>query len=638
MKAGNDILRFMACGSVDDGKSTLIGHLLHLTGNLYEDQLAILEKESARIGAAGGATDYALLLDGLTAEREQGITIDIAYRYFATRARRFIMADTPGHERYTRNMATAASRCSASLILVDAGQGVLSQTRRHALICALMGIRNLLFVVNKMDLSAWREKTFREVEAQCRDIAADMERFGLPAAELAVVPASALHGDNLVTGSSRMPWFAGSTVLDWLHAVRPDAVREKAGLRFPVQYVIKVARPQGAWQDGVAQRFRQGTGIFRGYAGTVVSGSIKTGARVTVLPSGLSTRIESIWCGGKALSEAGTGMAVALGLEGDHDVVRGDMLVSESDPPKVAHLFKARLVWMDEQPLFAGRRYRFRSLGGSTSAEITRLRGRIDLGNYQRLAANQLSQNDIGEVELILSRPLPFDPYQEKRETGAFILSDQLTNATVACGMILHAMRRAGTVLRQEEEVAPWERAEIKGQKPSVIWLTGLSGAGKSCIANILERKLQRLGRHTMLLDGDNIRQGLNKDLGFTEAARIENIRRIGEVTRLMNDAGLMVITAFISPYRDDRARVRGLLPEGGFVEVHVDTPLAECERRDPKGLYQKARRGEIPNFTGIDSPYEIPENPELRIATERHSPGESADLIIRYLIEHRLL
>ena len=638
MKKGNGILRFLACGSVDDGKSTLIGHLLHLTGNLYEDHLDILEKESARIGNAGCAMDYSLLLDGLTAEREQGITIDVAYRYFSTRQRHFIVADTPGHERYTRNMATGASRCDAAVILVDALAGVLPQTRRHALICALMGIRHLLFVVNKMDLAGWEEQRFRGAEAQCHALAGDMERFGLAPSELAVIPASALHGDNLVALSSRMPWYGGTTVMDWLHAVRPWSWREEAALRFPVQYVIKTPRPNGAWQNGVGEAVREGTGTYRAYAGTVVSGRIQCGEAVTVLPSGLTTRVEAIWSGDLPLAEARAGMAVALALEGEHDIVRGDMICPPDDRPEVAHLFKARLVWMDDQAHFAGRRYLFRSLGGSARAEVVRLRGRIDLNSYQRLAADQFTLNDIGEAELLLSRPIPFDAYRINRETGGFILSDLLSNATVACGMVLHPLRRADTVQRQFEEVSPVERAGLMGQRPCVVWLTGLSGAGKSAIANCLERKLHGLGRHTMLLDGDNIRQGLNKDLGFTEAARIENIRRIGEVARLMTDAGLIVITAFISPFTSDRAMVRSLIPQGRFIEIHVHTPLEECERRDPKGLYKKARQGEIPNFTGIDAPYEAPENPEIRIDTLTHSAAESAELITRYLTEHNLL
>ena len=638
MKRGRGILRFLACGSVDDGKSTLIGHLLHLTGNLYDDHLRALEQESARIGSAGGVIDYSLLLDGLSAEREQGITIDVAYRYFVSGARHFIIADTPGHESYTRNMATAASQCSAALILVDATLGVQPQTRRHALICALMGIRHLLFVVNKMDLARWDERVFQGVAAQCQELSGDMERFGLAAAQLTVVPVSALHGDNLVAAAPRMPWYGGTTVMDWLHAVRPWTARTKAPLRLPVQYVIKIARPAGPWQNGVAQELRQGTGVFRAYVGTVVSGKIRPGDRVAVLPSGLRTMVSAIWSGELPVQEARAGASVALELEGRHDIVRGDVIVPEDRVPDLGRLFKVLLVWMGEETLCAGRHYLFRSLGGAAGAEVTRLRCRIDLSSYQRLAAETFSLNDIGEAELLLSRAVPFDPYQANRETGGFILADQVSNATVACGMIVHGMRRADTVRRQSEELAPWERAEILGQKPCVIWLTGLSGAGKSAIANSLERKLHNLRRHTMLLDGDNIRQGLNKDLGFTQAGRVENIRRVGEVTRILTNAGLIVITAFISPFASERATVRGLLPVGSFVEVYVDTPLEECERRDPKGLYRKARRGEIPNFTGLFSPYEAPRHPELRIDTVANSCEECVELVIRYLVDHELL
>ncbi|BCS52918.1 adenylyl-sulfate kinase [Geobacter sp. SVR] len=639
MANGNGILRFLACGSVDDGKSTLIGHLLHLSGNLYDDQVLMLQQESAQLGTAGEVIDYSLLLDGLSAEREQGITIDVAYRYFITTRRHFIVADTPGHERYTRNMATAASRCSAALILVDARQGVLPQTRRHVLICALMGIRRLLFAVNKMDTTGWSEQTFREIQAQCNHVAVDLERFGLPPAECLAIPVSGLFGDNLTHLSTRMPWYDGLTVMGWLHAIAPGEGMLEAPSRFPVQYVIKVARSGGNWQEKVEQDLRRGgTGTFRAYAGTVVSGSLKCGDPVAVLPSGLRTRIRELWCGDGPMQNASAGMSVALCLEGEHDIVRGDMIVADDRQMELAYLFKVRLVWMDDQPLYAGRHYLFKGLAGTATAGITRIRGRIEPDTYQRLAADHFMLNDIGEVELSLSRPIPFDPYGENRETGGFILTDRLSNTTVACGMILHALRRADNVPRQCEEVAPPERAAIKGQQPCVIWLTGLSGAGKSTIANCLERKLHTRGRHTMLLDGDNIRQGLNRDLGFTEAGRIENIRRIGEVAKLMTDAGLIVITAFISPFRAERTMVREILPAGRFVEIHVDTPLEECERRDPKGLYRKVRQGMIPNFTGIDSPYEPPRTPELRLGTTNRQVGECADAIIDYLHDNSLL
>ncbi|HEX9079623.1 MAG TPA: adenylyl-sulfate kinase, partial [Desulfuromonadaceae bacterium] len=509
----------------------------------------------------------------------------------------------------------------------------------HALICALMGIRRLLFAVNKMDMVAWNEQAFGEVQDQCRLLAEGLERFGLPPAECAVVPVSALNGDNLVTLSPAMPWYGGTTVMGWLHAVALGEGMEDTAPRFPVQYVIKVARPGGAWQEGADAAFRSGgNGAFRAYAGTLVSGRLKCGDRVAVQPSGVRTRVREMWCGDRRVEEAAAGTAVALCLEGEHDVVRGDMVVADEQGAELASLFKVRLVWMDDQPLYAGRHYLFRGVAGAGTAGITRIRGRIEPDSYQRLAADHFSLNDIGEAELALSRPIPFDPYVENRETGGFILTDRLSNATVACGMILHPLRRAGTVRRQCEEIGPRERAALKGQKPCVIWLTGLSGAGKSTIANCLERKLHTLGRHTMLLDGDNIRQGLNRDLGFTEAGRVENIRRIGEVAKLMTDAGLIVITAFISPFRAERDMVREILPLGSFIEIHVDTPLEECERRDPKGLYRKARQGEIPNFTGIDSPYEPPPAPELRLGTAARPAGECADAVIDYLRGRGLL
>jgi bifunctional enzyme CysN/CysC len=639
VKKGNGILRFLACGSVDDGKSTLIGHLLHLTGNLYDDHLHILQEESARIGTAGGVTDYSLLLDGLMAEREQGITIDVAYRYFDTSGRKFIVADTPGHEHYTRNMATAASQCSAALILVDACRGVLPQTRRHALICALMGIRHILFAVNKMDMVGWAEHVFRNVESQCSLLAGELKHFGLSLAECVAVPVSALNGDNLVENSPRSFWYDGMTVMEWLQRIRPSARMENMPIRFPVQYVIKVSRSGNGWQNCVAESFRNGdSGTYRSYAGTLVSGHMKPGDRVVVLPSGFRTTVQGIWWGDLEVQEATAGMAVSLTLEGEHDIVRGEMITPEDDGAEVGHLFKVQLVWMDEEPLYAGRHYLFKSLCGKATAEIIRIRSRIDPASYQRLAADQFSLNDIGEAEMVLSHPVPFDPYHKNRETGGFILADRLTNKTVACGMIMHAMRRARNVQWQFGEVERGERATIKGQKPCVVWLTGLSGSGKSTIANCLERRLHDMGRHTMLLDGDNIRHGLNKDLGFTEAARIENIRRIGEVAKLMADAGLIVITAFISPFRAERDMIRHLLPHGEFIEIHVNTPLEVCERRDPKGLYRKARSGEIPNFTGINSPYEVPESPEMRLDTSVSSVEESADDIISHLRERNLL
>ncbi|RII26604.1 MAG: adenylyl-sulfate kinase [Geobacter sp.] len=634
MSASSDMLRFLACGSVDDGKSTLIGHLIHLTGNLPDDQLHVLEAESARIGTTSGALNYSLLLDGLMAEREQGITIDVAYRYFETPRRKFIVADTPGHESYTRNMATGASHCTAALILVDASQGVLPQTRRHVLICVLMGIRNLLFAVNKMDQAGWEEMRFRRIEENCHRMA---EKAGLLAScrcNLLAVPVSALQGDNLTALSDRMPWYGGATVLEWLESSAAEEAVVDAPFRLPVQYVLKGSNDGwGCQQDGEGcPAGRDGRATWRSYAGSVVSGRVCVGDRIVILPSGVETTVERLLIGDRKADSADTGMAVSLVLAGEHDIVRGDCLAHPVDRPEQAGLFKVRLVWMDQQPLYAGRRYLFRSVFGTIEARISRIRDRVGLDAYQLLAADRLAQNDIGEVELSLARLFPFDPYSENRETGAFILIDRISNATVACGMIQHPLRRGSNIHWQREELTRELRAGLNGQKPCVIWLTGLSGSGKSTLANCLERMLHDMGHHTMLLDGDNVRHGLNRDLGFTEADRIENIRRIGEVAKLMTDAGLIVITAFISPFRADRNMVRALLPDGEFIEIHVATPLEVCETRDPKGLYRKARNGEIPNFTGVNAPYEEPLRPELLLDTTARSAKDCADDIMSLL------
>jgi len=628
-----DVLKFLTCGSVDDGKSTLIGHLLYLTGNIPVDQLRTLESESARIGTAGGGMDYSLLLDGLLAEREQGITIDVAYRYFSALGRKFIVADTPGHEQYTRNMATGASQCDAALILVDVQQGILPQTRRHALICALMGIRRILFVINKMDRAGWDECAYKRVEVEKADLVTNLEQFGLKLAESTAIPVSALKGDNLAQLSGNTPWYSGPTLLQWLGGVRPESWREDAALRFPVQYVIKGQRGGESWQHGVPESLSSGSGgTFRAYAGTVVSGRVTRGDELIALPSGIRVRVESILAGGQDCELAPSGAAVALTVAGEHDIVRGDLLAPLQERPEVADQFKVRLIWMDDAPLYAGRQYELHGVAGVVKAEIMRLRNRIEPESFHRLAADTLQKNDIAEAELHLSRPIPFDPYEQNRETGAFILVDRLTNATACCGMIIHPLRRAENVHWQTETVGRETRAAIKGHAPRVIWFTGLSGSGKSTIANALESRLNAMGRHTMLLDGDNIRHGLNRDLGFTEADRIENIRRIGEVAKLMTDAGLIVITAFISPFRAERDLVRAMLPEAEFIEIFVDTPLEICEQRDPKGLYKKARAGQIPNFTGINSPYEAPLAPEIVIDTSTVSLEEGVTRILRQI------
>ncbi|MBJ6723272.1 adenylyl-sulfate kinase [Geomesophilobacter sediminis] len=639
MSRHDGILRFLTCGSVDDGKSTLIGHLLALTGNLYDDQLQLLEKESGGPGTPRDTLDYSLLLDGLIAEREQGITIDVAYRYFETPARKFVVADTPGHERYTRNMATGASNCSAALILIDATLGVLPQTRRHALICSLLGITHLLFAVNKMDKVGWDPALFDKVQQQCRALARDLERFGVAPKEHIEIPVSALYGDNLTEASPRSAWYDGPTVMQWLETVAPPEAASQRPLRLPVQYVIRGGDGEKGWQPQARRQNGDGPErVFRAYAGSIASGGLHPGDRVAVLPGGFETTVRELWHADEKLAEAGVGTAVSVVLEGEHDVARGDLLAAPDTLPQVASLFKAQLVWMSSEPLYAGRSYVYRGVCGSAGAEATRIRSRIELNSYHRLASDRLELNDVGEVEITLSRAVPLDPYRENRETGSFILVDRATNATVACGMVLHPLRRGSNLARRTQAVSAQERAALKGQRPCVIWLTGLSGAGKSTLANLVERRLLGMGKHCMLLDGDHVRLGLNRDLGFTEADRVENIRRIGEVAKLMTDAGLIVLTAFISPFRADRDMVRALFPEGGFLEVHVATPLDECARRDPKGLYAKARRGEIPNFTGISSPYEPPESPELRIDTEGEPVESSAERIISCLKERGLL
>jgi bifunctional enzyme CysN/CysC len=633
------ILRFLTCGSVDDGKSTLIGRILYDTHNVYEDQLATLENESKRIGNAGSSLDFSLLLDGLMAEREQGITIDVAYRYFTTASRKFIVADTPGHVQYTRNMATGASNCDAAVILIDARQGVLDQTRRHSLICALMGIRHVLFAVNKMDLADWDRTKYESIRVSCIRIADDLAAAGLPALDYHCVPISAVFGDNCLTRSSRTPWFEGQTVVAWLETINPENSHERLPFRMAVQYVIKPGISRDKWQNSALETLTpEEQRNYRAYAGRVFSGTLKTGSEITVLPSGVSSTVTGILHADTQVSEAKPGDSVALTLSSDIDISRGDCIAESAQRPESSDIFKARVVWMDEQPLFAGRRYTFRSQFGSVQCEIIRICDLTDLSEYKKLSADRLAKNDIGEIELKLLRPVPYDEYSQNRFTGSFILIDRMTNATSGCGMILHSMRRAQNVHWQNIEVGRDVRAQLMGQRPAILWFTGLSGVGKSTIANILEKKLHSLGRHTMLLDGDNVRHGLNKDLGFTEADRIENIRRIGEVARLMTDAGIIVLTAFISPYRSDRDLARAIAADGEFIEIFVDTPLETCEKRDPKGLYIKARNGEIPNFTGINSPYEPPIDPEIVLDAGSAHAEELSEKILRYLTERKIL
>jgi len=606
------LLRFITCGSVDDGKSTLIGRLLYEAKVLFDDQLAALQGDSSKWGTQGEALDLALLVDGLAAEREQGITIDVAYRYFSTERRKFIVADTPGHEQYTRNMATGASTADLAVILVDARKGVLTQTRRHSFIVALLGVRLAVLAVNKMDLVGHDQATFEAIVAEHRSFAASV---GLR--DVLAIPVSALHGDNIVHASAAMPWYRGPTLMEHLESVPVDAeAPAHAALRFPVQWVNRPSMD------------------FRGYAGTVAAGSVRPGDRVRVLPSARETAVARIVTQAGDLALAVAGQAVTLVLADATDVSRGDLICAAAAPAEVADQFEAALVWMHEDALLVGREYWLKLGSAVVPAQVTELKYRINVNSLEYTAAKTLGLNEIGVCNLSLGRPLPFDPYESCRDTGGFILIDRTTLATVGAGMVRFALRRAHNIHLQSIDIDRDARARLKGQRPCIVWFTGLSGAGKSSIANHLEARLHALGRHTYLLDGDNVRHGLNRDLGFTPADRVENIRRIGEVARLMVDAGLIVLTAFISPFRAEREMARRLVGAGEFLEVYVDTPLGVAEARDPKGLYAKARRGELRNFTGIDSPYEPPEQPELRLNTAALTVDEAAERVLALLRE----
>ncbi|MGN6591150.1 MAG: sulfate adenylyltransferase subunit CysN [Sphingomicrobium sp.] len=614
-----ELLRFITCGSVDDGKSTLIGRLLYETRQVFEDQLAALEVDSKRHGTQGEQIDFALLVDGLSAEREQGITIDVAYRYFSSEKRKFIVADTPGHEQYTRNMVTGASTADLALLLVDARKGVLTQTRRHSYLAHLLGIRRFVLAVNKMDLVGFDEGAFNAI---CADYRAFAERIGIE--QWVPIPLSAKDGDN-VTGSSRStPWYDGPSLIDHLDNVSLDTAGDAdKALRMPVQWVN---RPN---QD------------FRGFAGQLAAGKVCAGDEVRILPSGRVTRVKRIVASGGDLSEAIAGQSVTLTLADEVDCSRGDVIASAADAPEVADQFEATLVWMNEHELLPGRGYWLKLGTQTVTATVHEPKYEINVNTLDHLAAKTLALNAIGVAEIATDREIVFEPYpvqgsSPNRVLGGFILIDKLTNATVACGMLHFALRRAHNIHRQHLDVSRETHATLKGQRPAVLWFTGLSGAGKSTIANIVEQKLSARGRHTFLLDGDNIRHGLNRDLGFTEADRIENIRRVGEVARLMADAGLIVLTAFISPFRAERHMVRRMVPDGEFFEIFIDTPLAEAEKRDVKGLYAKARAGELKNFTGIDSPYEPPEAPELHIDTTAMTAEAAADLIVERLLNRR--
>ncbi|HZT89014.1 MAG TPA: sulfate adenylyltransferase subunit CysN [Stellaceae bacterium] len=615
MQPRRTVLRLLTCGSVDDGKSTLIGRLLYDSRLLLDDQIAALERDSRRFGTTGGDIDFALLVDGLEDERRQGITIDVAYRYFSTARRAFVVADAPGHAQYTRNMATAASTAELALLLVDARKGVIEQTRRHAYICALFGIRHAVLAVNKIDLVDYAEDVFRRIaEEFCRFAEA------LSFAAVQAIPLSARFGDNVTARSARTPWYAGPTLIEHLEAVEPIVGAAKAPFRFPVQWVNR------AHAD------------FRGYAGTVAGGSIAVGEPIVVAGSGACARVRQIITFDGPLPRAERGDAVTLVLDEEIDVGRGDVLCPPTERPAVADQFAAHVVWMGEEPLLAGRSYLLKLATREAPATISAIKHRVDVATLQHLAARSLRLNEIGFCNIAADAPLAFDPYDACRETGGFILIDRTSNDTVAAGMIAHPLRRATNVHRQPLTVGRAERAAQKQQRPAVVWFTGLSGAGKSTIADLVEQKLHALGYHTMLLDGDNVRHGLNRDLGFTDADRVENIRRIGEVAKLMTEAGLIVLCSFISPFRSERRLVRELLPAGEFFEVFVDTPLAECERRDPKGLYRKARARLIPNFTGVNAPYEPPENPELHLRTAGTAADAMAEAVMTALRRAHLI
>ena len=606
---GKDLLRLLTCGSVDDGKSTLIGRLLFDCSSIPEDQLAALQRESRRFGTTGEDLDLSLLLDGLEDERQQRITIDVAHRFFATPRRAFIVADAPGHEQYTRNMATGASTSELAMILVDARTGVLPQTKRHAFLCSLLGIRHMVLAVNKMDLVGFERSAFDQIAGRFAAFAAELGEISVTA-----IPVSARFGDNVTEISVRMPWYDGPTLIDHLHSVDVSDRRVKRPFRFPVQWVN---RPNGD---------------FRGFAGTIVSGSVKPGDELLLAGSGRTARVKEIVIFEGCATEASKGDAVTLTVDAELDIARGDLLADPNEPPECVDQFAAHVVWMSEQPLVPGRSYWLKIGPRTVPATVTALKHRIDVETLAHLADRTLGLNEIGFCNVSTAAPVAFDPYAVCRDTGAFILIDRFTNETAGAGMIAFGLRRASNLHWQALTVGRDERAALKDQRAAVLWLTGLSGAGKSTIADIVEKKLLALGRHTMLLDGDNVRHGLNRDLGFTDADRVENIRRVGEVAKLMTEAGLIVICSFISPFRAERRMVRELAGPGAFLEIFVDTPLDECMRRDPKGLYAKAKAGGIEHFTGLDSPYEAPEAPEIHMTTVGTAPEAAAERILEEL------
>lgn len=604
-----DLLRFLTCGSVDDGKSTLIGRLLYDSKSVYEDQLESLTADSKRLGSVGGGLDFSLLLDGLQAEREQNITIDVAYRYFSTPHRKFIVADTPGHEQYTRNMATGASNCDFAVLLVDARQGLMTQTKRHSYILSLLGVRKLALAINKMDMVGFDQKCFEAIAADYADFVSD-----LGFTDIASIPISALRGDNVFLRSDDTPWYRGPTLIEHLEAVEVTDGRDQKSFRMPIQWVN---RPEQA---------------FRGFSGTVAAGSVSPGDVICILPDGRNATVERIVTYDGDLPKAAAGDAVTVTLAEEVDVSRGDMLVALDSPGEVSDQIAAHIIWMHDQPMLPGRSYLLKTTGQTVTATVTTLKHKININTLEHQSGTTLTLNEVGVCNLGLNRPVVFDRYSENRKTGGFILIDRFTNATVGAGMFDFGLRRASNVHWQDLDIDRAARAELKNQKPFVLWFTGLSGAGKSTIANLVEKKLYSHGRHTYLLDGDNVRHGLNQNLGFTDADRVENIRRAAEVSRLFVDAGLIVMVSFITPFRSERRMAREMFADGEFIEVFVDAPIQLCEQRDPKGLYKKARAGLIKNFTGIDSIYEPPESPEIHLRAAGARPEQLAEDVIAEL------
>ena len=606
------LLRFITCGSVDDGKSTLIGRMLYESQMLFDDQLSALKHDSKKIGTQGNEIDFALLVDGLAAEREQGITIDVAYRFFSTDKRKYIVADTPGHEEYTRNMATGASTADVAIILIDAEQGVLTQTRRHSFIVSMVGVKKVLLAVNKLDLVNYSQEVYNQIVSDYSDFAEN----ALDLESITAVPISALLGDNVVEKSEKTPWYKGETIMQYLENIEVKNQRKQTPFRMPVQWVN---RPNSG---------------FRGFTGLIASGETKVGDKIRLHPGGNESTIESIITWDGKLPKASAGQSVTITLNDEIDVSRGDIIATSTDPCGEADQFQSRILWMSDDAMIPGRQYILKSNTQSATLTLGRLKHRIDVNTLDHLPAKTLELNEIGVCNISLDKRIAFDSYENNQTMGGFIVIDRLSNNTVGMGLIDFALRRSENIHWQKMDVSKESRAEQKSQIPKLIWFTGLSGSGKSSIANILEKKLQSLGKHTITLDGDNIRHGLNRDLGFTSADRVENIRRVGEVAKLMVNSGLICITSFISPFESERKMVRSLVLENEFIEVFVDTPLSVCEERDVKGLYAKARSGQIPNFTGISSPYEPPKNPEIRIDTTKASAEEAANQIIDFITE----